>query len=66
MRDPRVVKLRERLAATGDLSSDSSADDRVDAEVLAGVEHFQIRHGLDFMTYLVAPLRRVIHYRPLL
>ena len=47
MRDPRVIKLRERLIVAGDLKTDGSADDLFDEELARGVENFQRRHGLE-------------------
>ena len=47
MRDQRVIKLRERLAVTGDLEIEGPADDLFDEELARGVENFQKRHGLD-------------------
>lgn len=48
MTDPRVPVLRQRLAATGDMSkSDAAATgDTVDPAVVAAVKRFQARHGL--------------------
>ena len=48
MTDPRVPVLRQRLAATGDMSkSDAAATgDMVDPAVVAAVKRFQSRHGL--------------------
>ena len=46
--DPRVVLVRKRLAITGDLSADKVGDSPVlDADVVEGLKHFQLRHGLD-------------------
>ncbi|MGD9388674.1 MAG: peptidoglycan-binding protein, partial [Gammaproteobacteria bacterium] len=49
MVSPRVPVLRTRLAASGDLPSDSSSEgpDFFDAELEAGVRRFQARHGLE-------------------
>jgi murein L,D-transpeptidase YcbB/YkuD len=47
MRVQRVIKLRERLAVTGDLKIEGSVDDLFDEELARGVENFQRRHGLD-------------------
>ena len=48
--DPRVPALRHRLEITGDLAGTASQDFRpsqvYDAELEAGVRHFQERHGL--------------------
>jgi L,D-transpeptidase YcbB len=41
-----VVKLKERLAATGDLAADASSGDVFDEAVHAAVKRFQTRHGL--------------------
>ena len=47
--DTRVAELRKRLAVTGDLTAaPAPADPNVfDADVVAAVERFQTRHGLD-------------------
>ncbi len=50
--DPRVVTLRERLHASGDLERDAvgpgvSADEGFDEALDAAVRSFQNRHGLD-------------------
>jgi len=46
--DERVVRLRRRLGATGDLAAAAAADPstKYDAAVEAGVKAFQERHGL--------------------
>ena len=41
-----VVKLKERLAATGDLSAEAVPGEVFDQNVLAAVKRFQARHGL--------------------
>jgi murein L,D-transpeptidase YcbB/YkuD len=47
VRDERVVRLRERLAITGDLPPGfAKADPAFDADLAAAVERFQERHGL--------------------
>ena len=48
MTDARVPALRQRLAASGDMSKDDAAatGDRVDPAVVAAVGRFQSRHGL--------------------
>jgi murein L,D-transpeptidase YcbB/YkuD len=55
-RDPRVVDLRRRLAATGDYAGESYADehgpasadaDLFDSKLVAAVQRFQRRHGLE-------------------
>ena len=47
-KDPRVVQLRSRLRATGDLLGPDSTDpEAFDAGLEAAVKHFQIRHGID-------------------
>lgn len=46
-RGPRVLRLRERLAATGDLPPGAGRTAVFDALTLAGVKRFQSRHGLD-------------------
>jgi murein L,D-transpeptidase YcbB/YkuD len=54
-RDPRVVQLRQRLAATGDYKGQavageqtvaSGSDDLFDLALVAAVQHFQERYGL--------------------
>ena len=45
-RDPRVAVIRARLAATGDLPRGAVASTTFDAGVRAGVQRFQVRHGL--------------------
>jgi len=44
-RGPRVAALRQRLHATGDLSSGRDAD-RFDRDVAGAVARFRVRHGL--------------------
>ncbi|SMC16828.1 Murein L,D-transpeptidase YcbB/YkuD [Desulfacinum hydrothermale DSM 13146] len=47
-RDPRVVALRRRLAASGDLPDPSSPDPALfDLDLAAAVRRFQARHGLE-------------------
>jgi len=48
-RGPRVLALRERLAASGDLDPAvaMTAADSLDATLEAAVRHFQRRHGLE-------------------
>lgn len=46
-RDGRAPVLRQRLAATGDLTSARKTDSIYDAELAAAVARFQARHGLD-------------------
>jgi murein L,D-transpeptidase YcbB/YkuD len=45
MTDPRLVALRQRLAASGDLPDDT-ASAYFDAPLEAAVRRFQVRHGL--------------------
>ena len=48
MVDPRVVTLRERLTASGDMQSTGAAEPALfDGEVAEGVARFQWRHGLE-------------------
>ena len=48
MSGARVLALRQRLDASGDLASDPSSDaERFDPALEAGVRSFQKRHGLD-------------------
>ena len=47
MQDTRVAQLRQRLAASGDMPGHDLLSTQFDAEVEAGVKHFQRRHGLD-------------------
>lgn len=44
--NPEVLKLRERLAATGDLLEPSRHPNKFDEALVAGIKHFQSRHGL--------------------
>lgn len=46
-RDPRVGPLRERLRASGDLTSRSSDEELFDDDVDRAVRRFQARHGLE-------------------
>ena len=46
MSDPRIVALRRRLTASGDLSGDNADSPYFDAPVEAAVRRFQRRHGL--------------------
>jgi murein L,D-transpeptidase YcbB/YkuD len=46
MTDPRVVTLRQRLAASGDLSGGDADSAQFDAPLEAAVRRFQLRHGL--------------------
>lgn len=46
MRDGRIVQIRKRLAAAGDLVGDSSESDVYDDALLEVVKRFQARHGL--------------------
>ena len=45
--DPRVAKLRARLAQSGDLPAGLSQSDIFDLNVDEAVKHFQQRHGLE-------------------
>jgi len=48
MQDPRIARLRERLAASGDYEGPAGAEpDRFDAALEAAVRGFQARHALD-------------------
>ena len=47
MRDERVETLRARLIATGDLDASAASGDLYDAALVAAVERFQTRHGLE-------------------
>jgi len=47
MRDPRVVLLRKRLLATGDIAASEGDQFSFDQSVYDGVRRFQARHGLD-------------------
>ena len=49
MQDERVVAVRQRLVVTGDLAADTPAVEPLlyDRALQDGVEHFQLRHGLD-------------------
>ncbi len=46
-RNQRVATLRERLAVTGDLAPGQTDHGLFDEALVAGVERFQKRHGLD-------------------
>lgn len=46
VRDDAVIALRQRLAASGDLTSDAGQSNVFDSYVDAGLRHFQARHGL--------------------
>jgi len=45
-RDGRIVQIRQRLLATGDLVGDSAEPDIYDSALLEAVKAFQARHGL--------------------
>jgi murein L,D-transpeptidase YcbB/YkuD len=45
-KDPRVLALRKRLAASGDLSKDKVKGNKFDASLRDAVGRFQARHGL--------------------
>jgi len=45
-RDGRIVQIRQRLLATGDLVGDSAEPDIYDNALLETVKRFQTRHGL--------------------
>lgn len=47
MTDPRVVSVRQRLIASGDLPADAAGGQEYDAQLADGVKSFQDRHGLD-------------------
>jgi L,D-transpeptidase YcbB len=44
---PNVALLRRRIVLTGDMSAEQGAGAIYDEAVVAGVRHFQLRHGLD-------------------
>ena len=46
MEDERMPLIRKRLAATGDLTTDSIGGASYDEKTVEGVKHFQARHGL--------------------
>lgn len=46
MKDPRMIEVRDRLRATGDLTKTSPDPKEFDAVLKAAVKHFQDRHGL--------------------
>jgi murein L,D-transpeptidase YcbB/YkuD len=46
VRDPGVVVLRRRLAATGELPAEAGSSDVVDAALIEAVKRFERRHGL--------------------
>jgi len=45
-KDPRVVELRQRLIASGDIEQNAGLSSTFDSYVDAGVRRFQMRHGL--------------------
>ena len=45
--DPRIAAIAERLAVSRDIESATSAANRLDEYLEAGVRRFQSRHGLD-------------------
>jgi len=47
MKDPNVVKLRQRLMASGDLRQSTGLSDIYDSYVGLAVRRFQLRHGLE-------------------
>lgn len=47
MTDPRVLDLRQRLSATGDMPASNSSSTLFDANVESGVKRFQQRQGLE-------------------
>ncbi len=53
--DERVIAVRRRLLATGDLRSGSSNSFNFDSELEAGVRRFQERHGLRVSGRVDAP-----------
>jgi len=46
VRDGRIVQIRQRLLAAGDLAGDSAEPDVYDNPLLEAVKRFQARHGL--------------------
>ncbi|MEO9529128.1 L,D-transpeptidase family protein [Roseibium sp.] len=46
MKDPRVVELRRRLIASGDLEQQAGLSNTFDSYVDAALRRFQLRHGL--------------------
>ncbi|MGH7006482.1 MAG: L,D-transpeptidase family protein, partial [Alphaproteobacteria bacterium] len=76
LRDPRVAELRRRLAITGDLADTgrgegpgdmAAGSDMFDLNLVAAVQRFQARHGLDATGWLdddtVAELNVPVQYR---
>ncbi|ABS64510.1 Peptidoglycan-binding domain 1 protein [Parvibaculum lavamentivorans DS-1] len=47
VRDPRVVQVRERLTATGDLTVPAQDAELYDANVYEAVRRYQVRNGLE-------------------
>lgn len=47
MDNPRVIKVRQRLAATGELAEDNLANTMFDPELEEAVKRFQKRHNLN-------------------
>ncbi len=45
--DPRVAQVRRILSMTGDYEGSDNGSTTYDAQLLAAVKHFQVRHGLE-------------------
>ncbi|MGE0660736.1 MAG: murein L,D-transpeptidase [Reyranellaceae bacterium] len=45
--DPRLLAVRRRLIAEGDLAADKAQGETLDAELVAALERFQRRYGLE-------------------
>ena len=59
--DPRAPVLRERLAASGDLSTATAADSVYDRDLAAAVARFQVRHGLEVDSVVGAQTRAALN-----
>jgi murein L,D-transpeptidase YcbB/YkuD len=58
---PSVALLRQHLVISGDLADDAAAGDVYDANLVAAVKRFQLRHGLDATGSLGAPTLRALN-----
>jgi L,D-transpeptidase YcbB len=56
-----VVRLRRRLAASGDLGGADASGEKFDKGLEAAVKAFQARHGLDLTGKLDAPTREAMN-----
>ena len=58
---PYVALLRQRLVISDDMAPELEAGEAYDANVAAGVKHFQARHGLDATGALNAPTLKALN-----